>query len=31
MLELINVSYKVSEGKEILRNVNLKIEDRFVP
>ena len=30
MLELINVSYSVPDGKEILRNVNLKIEDRFV-
>ena len=30
MLELINVSYAVPDGKEILRNVNLKIDDRFV-
>ena len=30
MLELINVSYRVPDGPEILRNVNLKIDDRFV-
>lgn len=30
MLELKNLSYKTEDGKEILRNVNLKIEDRFV-
>ena len=30
MLEFQNVSYKTSDGKEILRNVNLKIDDRFV-
>ncbi|MBQ9806323.1 MAG: ATP-binding cassette domain-containing protein [Clostridia bacterium] len=30
MLELRNVSYKTDDGKEILRNVNLKIADRFV-
>ncbi len=30
MLELINVSYRVPDGPEILRNVSLKIEDRFV-
>ena len=30
MLELKNVSYQTDEGKEILRNVSLKIEDRFV-
>lgn len=30
MLELINVSYRVPDGTEILRNVSLKIEDRFV-
>ncbi len=33
MLELLNVSYQVSEDageKEILKNISLKIEDRFV-
>ncbi len=30
MLELKNLSYQTAEGKEILRNVSLKIEDRFV-
>ena len=30
MLELKNVSYTVPEGKEILRNVSLRIDDRFV-
>ena len=30
MLELRNISYKTDDGKEILRNVNLKIDDRFV-
>ena len=30
MLELINVSYRVPDGPEILRNVSLRIEDRFV-
>ena len=30
MLELINVSYRVPDGPEILRNVSLKIDDRFV-
>ncbi|MBQ8431579.1 MAG: ATP-binding cassette domain-containing protein [Clostridia bacterium] len=30
MLELKNLSYQTSEGKEILRNVSLKIDDRFV-
>ena len=30
MLELQNLSYTTPEGKEILRNVSLKIEDRFV-
>ena len=30
MLELINVSYRVPDGPEILKNVSLKIEDRFV-
>ncbi len=30
MLEFQNVSYKTPDGKEILRNVNLKIDDRFV-
>ena len=30
MLELKNVSYKTPENKEILRNVTLQIEDRFV-
>ena len=30
MLELMNVSYRVPDGPEILRNVSLKIDDRFV-
>lgn len=30
MLELKNLSYTVPDGKEIIRNVNLKIDDRFV-
>ncbi len=30
MLELKNVSYQTAEGKEILRNVSLQIDDRFV-
>ena len=30
MLEFQNVSYKTDDGKEILRNVSLQIEDRFV-
>ena len=30
MLQLINVSYKTDEGKEIVKNVNLAINDRFV-
>ena len=30
MLELINVSYRVPDGPEILKNISLKIEDRFV-
>lgn len=30
MIELKNISYKTDDGKEILRNVNLKINDRFV-
>lgn len=30
MLELKNLSYTVPDGKEIIRNVNLKINDRFV-
>ena len=30
MLELRNISYKTDDGKEILRNVSLKIDDRFV-
>lgn len=30
MLELKNVSYQTPEGKEILRNVTLQINDRFV-
>ena len=30
MLELRDVCYEVDDGKELLRNVNLKIEDRFV-
>ncbi|MDO4189159.1 MAG: ATP-binding cassette domain-containing protein [Lachnospiraceae bacterium] len=30
MLELINIGFRTEEGKEILKSVNLKIEDRFV-
>ena len=30
MLELKNLSYQTPEGKEILRNVTLQINDRFV-
>jgi len=30
MLELKNVSYQTEDGKAILRNVNLRIDDRFV-
>ncbi len=30
MLELKNISYTVPEGKEIIRNVSLQINDRFV-
>ncbi len=30
MIELKNISYRTDDGKEILRNVNLKIDDRFV-
>ena len=30
MLEFQNVSYQTEDGKEILRNVNLRINDRFV-
>lgn len=30
MLELIDVCYEVEDGKKILQNVNLKIDDRFV-
>ena len=30
MIELKNISYKTDDGKEILHNVNLKIDDRFV-
>jgi len=30
MLELRNVSYQTDDGKEILRNVSLQIDDRFV-
>ena len=30
MLEFQNVTYQTAEGKEILRNVSLKIDDRFV-
>lgn len=30
MLELKNLSYTVPDGKEIIRNVNLQIQDRFV-
>ena len=30
MLQLINVSYKTDDGKEIVKDVNLSINDRFV-
>ena len=30
MLELQNIQYDVEENKEILKDVNLKIEERFV-
>lgn len=30
MLELKNVGYKVEDGKEILKNISLTIDDRFV-
>ena len=30
MLELINLGYKTSDGKEIIKNISLKIDDRFV-
>lgn len=30
MLELINVGFTTEDGKEILKNINLKIDDRFV-
>ena len=30
MLELISVGYKAEDGVEILKDINLKIEDRFV-
>ena len=30
MLELQNVQYDVEENKEILKDINLKIEERFV-
>ena len=30
MLELINVSYETSDRKEIIRGVDLVIDDRFV-
>ena len=30
MLELKNLSYTVPDGKEIIRNVNLTVNDRFV-
>ncbi len=30
MLEFKNISYTVSENKEILKNINLRIDDRFV-
>jgi len=29
MLELINVSYRTSDGKEIVKGVNLVINDRL--
>ena len=30
MLELQNIQYDVEENKEILKDINLKIEERFV-
>ena len=30
MLEFKNVSYQTEDGQEILRNVSLTIDDRFV-
>lgn len=30
MLELKNIGYKTEDGKEILKDINLKIEDRFI-
>ena len=30
MLELINLSYQTEDGKVILKDVNLQIDDRFV-
>lgn len=30
MLELIDVGFRTEEGKDILKSINLKIEDRFV-
>lgn len=30
MLELINVGFKTEEGREILKNINLKIEEKIV-
>ena len=30
MLELINVSYETPDGKEIIKGVDLVIDDRFV-
>ncbi len=30
MLELKNVSYAVADGKEIIKNISLRIDDRFV-
>ncbi len=30
MLELKNISYDAEDGKEILQDISLKIDDRFV-
>ena len=30
MLELRNIQYDVEENREILKDINLKIEERFV-
>lgn len=30
MLELVNIGYKTEDGKEILHDINVKIDDRFI-